>query len=203
MMDYTMNCTRCGATFQGNASKLSRYRKSGVTLCSRECVAAHNSETCSRTNRKHAAARMVTNNPMHRGDNLERMKATLKAIGHRPPVHGGNGTGLTVPQARLLAALGAGWVPEYPVRTHAKRGTFPGVLKPDIAHLEMKIAIEVDGLSHGVLRVKAADAAKDAFLTGHGWTVLRFKNREVMADLEGCVRMVESTISRLKVFIPT
>lgn len=191
-------CKVCGVL----CPKRTPHRAQRLT-CSTACRNADNATRMASTNRRYASDRMKANNPMHRGDNLERMRATLKAIGHRPPVHGGNGTGLTVPQARLLAALGEGWVPEYPVRTHAKRGTFPGVLKPDIAHLEMKIAIEVDGLSHSVLKVKAADAAKDAFLTGHGWTVLRFKNREVMADLEGCVQTVLSTTSKLKGSTPT
>ena len=171
--------------------------------CSTECRNTDNSTRMASTNRRYASHRMRTNNPMHRDDNLEKMRSTLKAMGHRPPIHGGNGRGLTVPQERLLNALGSGWIAEYGVRTYAKKGTLPGVLKPDIANPDLMIAIEVDGLSHNVLRVKAADAAKDAFLTGQGWTVLRFKNAEVMTDLEGCVQTVLFTISRLKDSAPT
>lgn len=65
--------------------------------------------------------------------------------------------------------------------------------KIDIANPVKKIAVEVDGGSHSATRVREADERKDAFLTSHGWRVFRFSNREVMADLEGCVRKVLST----------
>lgn len=187
----------------GNLCPRREPHRAQQLTCSATCRNADTSTRMASTNRRYASERMKANNPMHRGDNLERMKATLKAIGHRPPIHGGNGRGLTVPQMRLLDALGSGWIAEYPVRTNAKRGTLPPVLKPDIAHPDLMIAIEVDGLSHGLLKVKAADAAKDAFLTGQGWIVLRFKNAEVMADLGGCVQTVLSTTSRLKDSTPT
>lgn len=202
------NCSQCGALI----AVLTGYHRNRIkqgkrVYCAPACRFASTREEISArmaaTNRKYASARMKANNPMHRDDNLERMRNTLKSMGHRPPWQGGNGRGLTVPQGRLLAALGDGWVAEHSVRTYAKRGTLPGALKVDLAHPERKIAVEVDGYSHGLKRVQSADAAKEAFLTGHGWTVLRFTNQQVMDDTEGCARTVWSTTSRLRESIPT
>jgi very-short-patch-repair endonuclease len=74
----------------------------------------------------------------------------------------------------------------------------PNCYKIDMADTGLKLAIEVDGGSHGSLIVQERDRRKDALLVGSGWTVLRFSNQQVMERLEECVQMVTSTISKLK-----
>jgi hypothetical protein len=63
------------------------------------------------------------------------MTASLRARGHRPPVQGGNGRGLTRPQAPLLAALPSHWVGS------------PAHYKLDLADERARVAVEVDGAS--------------------------------------------------------
>jgi saccharopine dehydrogenase (NAD+, L-lysine-forming) len=74
----------------------------------------------------------------------------------------------------------------------------PYHFKLDIANKPLKVCVEVDGSSHNSLKVAAADKRKEDFLTGEGWTVLRFSNEQVMEHLEECVQKVLSSISRLK-----
>jgi hypothetical protein len=154
------------------------------------------------TNRKYASNRMKTNNPMHRGDNRIRMRDTLLAMGHKPSVRGGNGTGLSLPQSLLLDEVGgenAGWKAEVSVPTLHSRGSgYPPVYKLDIANPTFKIGVEVDGNSHGLLSRQRQDAKKDSLLRGLGWTVLRFKNAEVLENLADCAQTVLSTISKSK-----
>jgi superfamily I DNA/RNA helicase len=111
---------------------------------------------------------------MHKGSNK----------GTRPPIQGGNGKGLTVPQATLLSALGDNWASEYVVPTRKGRGNgYPTCYKIDIAHPGCKIAIEVDGQGHKGAR-KKLDEKKDAFLSSIGWTVYRISNLEAVRDAE-------------------
>lgn len=95
-----------------------------------------------------------------------------------PTVRGGNGCGLTAPQAELLAALGPGWVAEHIVCTDKHPGS-PNHYKIDLANPSCMTAIEVDGSSHNGRR-RAADARKDAFLRSVGWTVVRVTNADAL-----------------------
>ena len=106
---------------------------------------------------------MKTNNPMSRPEIREKVSKTLKERGHRPPIRGGNGTGLTEPQKMLMDAL-----------------------------------TELETIAEYVVPTKKRqeqDKKKTDFLTGLGWKVLRFKNKQVMEHLTDCVQMVMSTIS--------
>lgn len=170
--------------------------RTGRTYCSLECrdawVSQDSSKRMARTNRSHASARMRQKNPMHSDEVRERMAATLRSIGHRPQRQGGNGRGPTEPQHRLARELG--WPTEVIVPTKMPRGGgYPTHYKIDIAHLDHQIAIEVDGSTHHSLVGQARDAKKDEFLSGLGWTVLRFSNQDVMEHLADCVQTVRST----------
>ena len=71
---------------------------------------------------------------------------------------------------------------------------YPSVYKVDVGNAELKIAVEVDGASHGVLSRRGEDLKKDHFLESIGWKVLRLKNEYVTKDLAGCVQAVLSLI---------
>jgi hypothetical protein len=144
--------------------------------------------------RKSISKHMKQNNPMHKKSVRDKVSATLKAMGWGPRIQGGNGRGLTEPQRRLAEALG--WPTEFTISTNVRNHVYPSCYKVDIANPQLMVAIEVDGNSHGALERKRQDRKKEALLTGLGWKVLRFKNREVMEDLDRCVQTVMSTISR-------
>src|SRR6266487_4994410 len=161
-------CTQCGTSTEVvSKHRKDMLRKAGRAYCSDDCrdawVHKRSSERMARTNRRYAANRMRANNPMHRGDARERMRATLREIGHRPPVRKGNGLGPSEPQRQLATALG--WPMEVAVRTGMPRGSgYPTCYKLDIADPTSKVGIEVDGASHGLLARKAQDAKKERFL---------------------------------------
>ena len=182
-------------------------RKRGYGYCSKACQYKHASMIMSRTNKKYASKRMKEHNPMQREDVKKKQSASLRAMGWKPPIHGGNGTGLTKPQERLTNVLkqkGIVCYTEYPYPTKCKRPSiYPTCYKADIAIIDNMIWIEIDGESHRSLRVQKADKKKSDFLIGRGWTVLRFKNQQVMGHLEDCVQMVLSTISKSKEIITT
>ena len=99
---------------------------------------------------------------------------------------------MTVPQEKLFSELekvSTGWYIESGV---SNGKTY---YKADIANTSERIAIEIDGPSHGAIRVKEMDAKKTAVFISRGWKVLRFKNQEVMEHLAEVVQEVLSTIS--------
>lgn len=181
----------CGEQFTHERVYYQEPRKT----CSAKCRAKRSSVTMAHTNTIHASARMKTNNPMHRGDNRERATATLRAMGHKPHIRGGNGTGATAAERAISEALG--WPTNVVVATNMKRGSgYPGHYKIDVGNRELKVGIEVDGSSHQVLARKAQDRKKEDFLRGLGWIILRVSNRQALEE-------TGSTISRLKEAILT
>ena len=131
--------------------------------------------------------------------NVEKVKRALK--GRTFLARGGNGT-LTRQQKKLCQALG---LPksamEYAIPTLKAKGHFPSLptaYKVDLAIPEVKLAIEVDGKTHKTKKWKFLDQRKTEILNFLGWTVLRFWNKEVDQDLNKCVQITLSTISKLK-----
>lgn len=59
---------------------------------------------------------------------------------------------------------------------------------------ELKLVIELDGHSHDVATGK--DAARDRWMIGAGYTVLRFTNAEVHGNIEGVVTAIREEIER-------
>ena len=112
----------------------------------------------------------------------------------------------TGPELMLRRALHAagyrGW------RCHPKN--VPG--KPDIAFARRRVAVFVDGCFwHGhpdfftpgksgaywdakIARTQERDRIANETLRSSGWTVLRFWDFEVKADLDGCVRAVSAAL---------
>lgn len=103
-------------------------------------------------------------------------------IRSKPPVRGGNGKGMTVPEQMLAKALGPAWMPTT-VTTGKPRGSgYPHHYKIDLAHTGCKVAVEVDGQSHHALVRREQDRKKEKLLRSLGWTVIRVPNREAVQN---------------------
>jgi len=145
--------------------------------------------------RAEASERMTLRNPMKNVAVREKQAKTLRAMGHRPIVRGGNGKGMSVPQALLLDSLGSGWVAEHIVTTCCQRVNvehFPSHYKIDLACAERMIAVEVDGSSHQSLIGQRRDQKKDKFLAALGWRVFRVRNKRILSDMESVVKEIMS-----------
>ena len=167
----------------------------------------HKPETFAKIHAKHMAWR-ESNSPtaareLERIRNLNptsdptvraKISRTLKAMKHSPSVRGGNGTGLTEPQAFMMDALGAGWIAEFALSLGQRQASYPTHYKMDLANPALKIGIELDGNSHYAR--KAQDEKKDAKLASLGWTVLRFWNRDILNWRDAGTPM-ESSISMI------
>ena len=64
----------------------------------------------------------------------------------------------------------------------------------DFASFRDCLVIEVDGGQHNMAPGARKDAARDAFLHGEGFRVLRFWNFEVDRNLDGVLQVVWSTL---------
>ena len=112
----------------------------------------------------------------------EKMQSTLRSIGHRPSVRGGNGS-LTFPQIEVARLLGSGWIMETAIPTKMKRGSgYPTCYKVDVGNLGLKIGIELEGRTHFGKRV-AEDQKKDALLCQLGWSVYRVLNAKALSTV--------------------
>ena len=118
-----------------------------------------------------------------------KVSATLKSIGHKPKVIGGNGRIAPAPQSMLFLALQSSnitdWKMEMVVRTEQFRKSrkwakLPTHYKLDIGSESSMICIECDGPSHSSMKIQQADAKKDAFLALIGFRVLRFSNHSIL-----------------------
>ena len=201
-----IDCSQCGKGFDPKPFQIYKAKNAARVYCDPKCrweyVSQLSRVRMANTNRKYASVRMKANNPMASVASVAKMTATMKRLGHKPKVRGGNGQPTPVPVARLAESLG--WPLEVAVKTGCPRGQgFPTVYKLDIGNRELKIGVEVDGNSHNIKRRKEEDSKKTALLSSLGWIVLRFSNQAVMERLEECVQVVESTISKLKANTPT
>ncbi len=134
----------------------------------------------------HHSEWMKKNNPSRKKEVRDKISATLKKIGHKPTIQGGNGKPRPVPEILLHTALGGAWINGYRVNT----GTLPRSFEIDIVRLEGKIAIEVDGYSHCSLERQKQDRRKERILKKLGWKVLRFSNQEVLNGLDEVLEKV-------------
>lgn len=184
---------------------MNNYRTRGVAYCTTECgLAARQAKCKARGFPKEAHAvrhpQMRTDNPMKNPAVRSKVSRTMKAMGYAPTVRGGNGHGMTVPERLMSEATG---LTPHTVTTHRRPEGYPTHYKLDLADPAVKLAIEIDGGSHKSLKVRAADARKEEFLNGLGWTVLRFSNSEVTADAIRCAETVAFTTSKLRANTPT
>ena len=57
---------------------------------------------------------------------------------------------------------------------------------------DLKLIIELDGMSH---ETRAGyDNARDAWMAAQGYRVLRFLNADVLGNLEGVVRVIQTAV---------
>jgi very-short-patch-repair endonuclease len=126
---------------------------------------------------------LAKRNAMHDPQVREKVAASLRQIGHRPPWRGGKGRGLSLAQRTLWTALGRDWVCELAVPVKPRQLSLPSCVYVDIAAPTLKVAVEVDGSNHRARMVRAADQRKEAFLRAEGWTVFRFSNQEILNSL--------------------
>lgn len=205
-----LGCHNCGSPVQLSTKYLVyKAKKTGRVYCSSHCSSEYKAKVSSAvmaaTNRRYASDRMKARNPMARIEARQKMAETLRSIGHKPPIRGGNGMGNTKHQDFILRSLAEyGAIAEYVQKTFKPRGSgYPPCYKIDVAIPSIKLAIEVDGLSHLSLKRMAQDDKKEQLLASLGWLVLRFTNRNLEEDFQGCFQMVMSTILKLKETITT
>lgn len=120
-------------------------------------------------------------NPMKSPEVRARVSKALAGVS-RKHLNGGNGTGLTAPQALLLDELGTDWYPEYCLWARGYVHDWPLMLL-DLALPSLKVAVEVDGVSHNTHKARIRDAKKERLLSEHGWRVLRVTNDSVRSDV--------------------
>lgn len=94
--------------------------------------------------------------------------------------------------AALLARSGTGtWVPNHPIR--GERGRI--LAEIDFAHLELRIAIEVDGRAHHSDHSSfERDRARQNDLTLQGWLVLRFTWEQITGDPEWVIATIRAAV---------
>lgn len=130
-------------------------------------------------------------NPIFKKEVRAKANASARRRGFQ---HLCGGNGRAQPRAQAILAERLGWQTEYCVRLHPAFTGRPYRYMLDIANPWLRVAIEVDGNSHRSKRVKAKDDKKASRLQLLGWTVIRFTNKEILADLEAAVVRVNNFI---------
>lgn len=70
----------------------------------------------------------------------------------------------------------------------------PHCYKVDLAHIESRLAIEVDGESHKMKKWQYLDRRKTEVLNALGWRVIRFANKYVDSHLKSVVDAINDAI---------
>lgn len=206
-MKGVVSCTQCGKEADLSGFRLDRYLKTNRAYCGNPCakkyVSQVSSVTASKTNRRYASARMKEKNPMRHAATRKKVSTTLKKLQFQPSVQGGNGRKPTEAEIVLYEMLGGlGFTLQPVILTQRPKPIgYPPCYKPDLGNPLLKLAIEADGQSHTGQR-RLLDKKKDDCLVGLGWTVLRFKNEQILTDTAEVKRMIMYTISRLMGYIP-
>jgi very-short-patch-repair endonuclease len=71
-----------------------------------------------------------------------------------------------------------------------KRQSPIGPFVADFACVEVKLALEVDGATHGSNDEIAYDESRTRYFERNGWRVLRFWNREVIDNIDGVLESI-------------
>jgi very-short-patch-repair endonuclease len=59
---------------------------------------------------------------------------------------------------------------------------------------EAKLIIEIDGVTHETPEELASDARRTAWLVGQGYRVIRFRNEELMGDLDFVLERIQLSL---------
>jgi very-short-patch-repair endonuclease len=59
-----------------------------------------------------------------------------------------------------------------------------------------RLAIEIDGVTHGTPPQKATDSARTAQIESHGITVIRFCNTDVFENPDGVLRAIIESLKK-------
>jgi very-short-patch-repair endonuclease len=68
----------------------------------------------------------------------------------------------------------------------------------DFACLELKLVIDADGATHLLEEIQIKDKRKDDYLQSLGYTVLRFKDEEILHSMNKVIVEIETTINNIK-----
>jgi len=94
---------------------------------------------------------------------------------------------MTLPETALWRALRA-------LELHVRRQAPIGRYVVDFAIHEAGLVIEVDGGWHDLPEAQLHDATRDDWLRSQGYRVLRFRNQQVLDDLEGVVDAIRKSL---------
>ena len=121
-------------------------------------------------------------NPMFREDVAKKVSSTLRQIGHKPKIHGGNGRPLTIPQEEIAKILGKIAETEYPIITTEKQRANGAshCYKMDVAIPYLRLAIQLDGAGHSTKKVREADKRIRVWMAELGWSVLHISNSKAL-----------------------
>jgi len=90
------------------------------------------------------------------------------------------------------------WRLLHPLRTggfHFRKQAPIGSYVADFACHTARLVIEVDGDSHGTVAAEVHDRRRNEFLRDQGYVVLRFTNREVLANGEGVLAVIARALA--------
>ena len=92
----------------------------------------------------------------------------------------------------FMETLGSGWMADFALPTMMREGSgYAASYMIDIANPAMRMAIDF------IEPRQPRNFRKEDFLRSRGWTLLRFPRREIEGNLNFCVKMVWTAISRL------
>jgi hypothetical protein len=147
-----------------------------------------------------SSERMLARNPMSDPAIIQKMVVTKTKNGTLRTGFSGNRGGnghLTSQQILLHENIGGSL--EYAILTGPHRGFgVPHCYKADLALVDLKLDIEVDGGSHSSREQKTLDMKRDRVLAGLGWHVLRVSNADVTYNLAGVLIHILSTVRQLQ-----
>lgn len=116
-------------------------------------------------------------------------KALMREHGARTAMQGQRGpTDIECIMADALDAIGVVYAYQFPISNH--HGI---IFSCDFALPSARIVIECDGSYwHALPNMMKRDKHKDAYLKAAGYTLLRFSDKQIKQDIEGCIQTILS-----------
>jgi endogenous inhibitor of DNA gyrase (YacG/DUF329 family) len=196
----TKPCQHCGKPFESIRIKNQLFCSKSCSMSSRwadeetreryKVGMAHKSENQIRV----ASERMKR---MNKDEDFRKKADDAKRGKPFAGVRGGNGH---VTPEQMTLGEATGYALEHPVKTGNPSWK---CARLDLANTDLKLAVELDGLSHSTKLQKERDARKEVMLASLGWTTLRFSNEQVRSDLDGTLRSIRECESRIRSCSPS